>query len=187
MIIMKTLSIILIVLLSTGCMTVKRIEKNCDLFSTVCVTEIETKTDTIIKTKTVIRYRDTTLYVEMPGREIIKEVPVYIKEGIVESDLSVLVTPLARSYAQVVNSKLKHDLIQTDTTLQFELQDALKTIRILNTEKWKTKEKQVVTITENSNWAKFCVKVVWVLIVIVILGIVYLILRYKNKILGFIK
>ena len=184
---MKYLTIILIGILSVSCMTVKRIENHCSDFAKICVTEIETKTDTIIKTKTVIRYRDTTLYIEMPGREIIKEVPVYIKEGIVESDLSVLITPLARSTARVFNSKLLHDLIQTDTTLQFELQDALKIITIQEKQIKTLKEKYVVTVKENSDFAGFTIK--WfigsIILIIVFLTIAFF--KYKNKILGIIK
>ena len=184
---MKNLIIISILLLSVSCMTVKRISKHCSEFEKVCVTETKIQTDTIIKTKTVIRYRDTTLYIEMPGREIIKEVPVYIKEGIVESDLSVLVTPLARSYAQVVNSKLSHELIQVDTLILIKLKDALKTITIQEKQIETLKEKYVVTVKENTNFAKLTIKVFWGLLVVIVLGIGYLIFRYKSKILKLFK
>ena len=184
---MKTLSIILIALLSTSCLTVKRIEKHCSEFAKVCVTEIETKTDTIIKTKTVIRYRDTTLYIEMPGREIIKEVPVYIKEGIVESDLSVLVTPLARSNAQVVNSKLSHELIQVDTLILIKLQDALQTITIQEKQIETLKEKYVVTVKENKPLAKFTIKWFIESVILIVVGIFILFLKYQSKITGLFK
>ena len=181
---MKNILLLLIGLSSVSCLTVKRISKHCSEFEKVCVTEIETKTDTIIKTKTVIRYRDTTLYIEMPGREIIKEVPVYIKEGIVESDLSVLVTPLARSTARVLNSRLEHYLIQNDTTLQLELQDALQTITIQEKQIETLREKYIIPIKENTKFADFTIRVFWGLIVVVVLGIGYLFFKYKNKVLG---
>jgi len=184
---MKNLIIISILLLSVSCMTVKRISKHCSEFEKVCVTETKIQTDTIIKTKTVIRYRDTTLYIEMPGREIIKEVPVYIKEGIVESDLSVLVTPLARSYAQVVNSKLSHELIQVDTTLRIKLENALKYSKVLETQIISLKEKKVVPVKENSRFAGFTIK--WFIgsIILIIIFLTIAFFKYKNKILGFIK
>ena len=58
---MKTITIILIVLLSTGCMTVKRVERNCDLFMSVC--EVPVKIETKVLTNTIINteYRDTTI------------------------------------------------------------------------------------------------------------------------------
>jgi len=51
---MKNLIILLIAFSLTSCLTVKRIEKNCDKFATVCITD----------SKTVIEYRDTTIYVD---------------------------------------------------------------------------------------------------------------------------
>ena len=181
---MKILSVILIALLSVSCMTVRKIERNCDLFEKVCVTEIETKTDTIIKTKTVIRYRDTTLYIEMPGREIIKEVPVYIEKGIVNSKQSYLTVPYAASTAQVINSMLRHELIQVDTTLRIKLENALKTVKIQEKQIETLKEKHVVTVTKNNPFAKFTIK--WfigsIILIIVFLTIAFF--KYKNKILG---
>jgi len=123
----------------------------------------------------------------MPGREFIKEVPVYITKGIVNSDLSVLVTPLARSTARVFNSRLEHYLIQNDSTLQIELKDALKTIRILNTEKWKTETKQTVKVMENKPFAKFTIK--WFIgsVILIVIFLTIWFFKYKNKILGIIK
>lgn len=43
---------VLATVLLNGCMTVKRIERNCDKFAQICITEKET----------VIQYRDTTIY-----------------------------------------------------------------------------------------------------------------------------
>jgi len=45
--------VLIIILLSTSCLTVKKIERNCDKFSRVCVTA----------TATVTEYRDTTIYI----------------------------------------------------------------------------------------------------------------------------
>jgi len=181
---MKTIVFISSVLFLTSCLTVRKIERNCEKFEKVCVTETETQTDTIIKTKTVIEYRDTTIYVKVPGKTVIKKVPVYIKEGIVESDLSVLVTPLARSTAQVVGSKLNHELIQVDTTLRIKLENALKREKILEKQNTILKEKYVVTIQKNKPFAKFAVK--WfigsVILIIVFLTVAFF--KYKNKILG---
>ena len=184
---MKTIVFISSVLFLTSCLTVRKIERNCEKFEKVCVTETETQTDTIIKTKTVIKYRDTTLYIEMPGREIIKEVPVYIKEGIVESDLSVLVTPLARSTARVLNSRLEHYLIQNDTTLQLEIQDALKTIKIQEKQIETLREKYVVKVTKNTKFADFAVRYFWYSLIVIILICGFLFFKFKNKILGIIK
>jgi len=168
-------------------MTVKRVERNCDLFAKVCIKEVQT--DTITKTviKREIVYRDTTIYIDIPGKEVVKEIPVYINNGIVNSEISVLITPLARSTAQVINSNLCHELAQTDTVLLIKLDNALQSIKTLEKQNKILKEKYVVTVTENSNFAGFTIK--WFIgsLVLIILGIGYLILKNKAKILGLIK
>lgn len=181
---MKTIIIILVSLLSVSCMTVKRIEKHCSEFAKICEVPVKKEVRIITNIVTEIEYRDTIIYKYLPGKVVEKIVKVYINNGIVESDQSVLVTPLARSTAQVINSRLEHYLTQNDTTLQLELERALKTIRILSTEKWKTELKNTVTIKENTPFAKACIKITLGLGVIVILGIAYLILKNWIKILG---
>lgn len=180
---MKYLAIILIGFLSVSCLTVKRIEKNCDKFAAVCVTDVKKEVRIVTNTVTEIEYRDTIIYKYLPGKVVEKRIPVYIENGIVESDLSVLVTPLARSTAQVVGSRLEHYLTQNDTTLQLELERALKTIRIQNTEKWKTINENTVTVTENSPFAKACIRVCFGLLVVIVIGIVYLIVKNKSKLM----
>ena len=181
---MKTLIIISILLLSVSCMTVKRVERNCDLFMTVCEVPVKVETEILTNTITKIEYRDTTIYVYLPGKVIERKVPVYITKGIVNSDLSVLVTPLARSTARVFNSELEHDLIQTDTTLQLEVQNALKTIKIQEKQIETLREKYVVKVTKNTKFASFTIRVFWGLIVVVVLGIGFLFFKYKSKVLG---
>ena len=168
-------------------MTIKRIERNCDLFEKVCVAEVKTETDTITKIKTVIEYRDTTIYIKIPGKTVIKEVPVYIENGIVNSLPLYLSVPFAESYAQVVNSELISELTQTDTILRIRLENSLKREKILETEIIRLKEKKVVLVKENSNWAKLCIKIVWGLFVVIILVLGWLVLKYKTKLVGLAK
>jgi len=184
---MKYSIILLIALLSVSCMTVKRIEKNCDLFTKVCITEIVTKTDTIRTIKTVIEYRDTIIYVKVPGKTVIKEVPVYIENGIVNSDQSYLTVPYAESTAQVINSQLIHDLTQVDTLILIKLQDALKTIKIQEKQIETLKEKYVVTLYENKPFAKFTIK--WFIgsVILIVIFLIIAFFKYKNKILGMFK
>jgi len=184
---MKTLSIILIVLLSTGCMTVKRVKRNCDLFMTVCEVPVKVETEILTNTITEIEYRDTVIYIELPGREVIKEVPVYINKGIVDSKQSYLNVPFAESTAQVINSKLIHKLSQKDTVLRVELENALKLTKELKTENKILKEKSIVTIQVNKPFAKFTIK--WFIgsVILIVAGLFILFLKYQAKITGFLK
>ena len=178
--------IVLLSLLLSSCMTVKRIEKHCLEFAKICEVPIK-KEDTIIRyvqIETV--YRDTTIYVEVPGETIIKKVPVYINKGISNSDLSVINVPFARGMAQVINSKLIHELTQTDTILRVKLENALKAVKTIEKENKVLKDKVVVTVKENSKFAGFTIKVFWGVMIVVILGIGYLILKYKSKLLSWL-
>ena len=184
---MKTITIILISLLSVSCLTVKRIERNCSEFAKICEVPVKKEVRIIRDVQTEVIYRDTVIYKYLPGKVVERKIPVYINKGIVESDLSVLNTQLARSTARVFNSRLEHELIQTDTTLPFKLEDALRDKKTLEKQNKVLKEKYVVTVMENSNFAKVAIKVFWGLVVIVVIGIGYLIVKNKAKILGLIK
>jgi len=185
---MKNLLLILLIsVLSASCLTVKKIEKNCDLFAAVCVTEKETDTVIRIIEKTEIEYRDTIIYVKVPGKTVIKEVPVYIENGIVNSDQSYLTAPFSFSTAQVINSRLMHELVQTDTTLRIKLENALKVVKTLEKQNKILKEKYVVTVKENKPFAKFTIK--WFIgsAVLIIMLLTLAFFKYKNKILGIMK
>ena len=168
-------------------MTVKRISRHCSDFAKVCVTEVQTDTVTKIITNTEIEYRDTSFNIPVPPKIIYREKPVYIAKGLVNSDPLILETDLCKSISQVQNSKLTAELTQKDTTIRVELKNAL--VRELH---WKEKyiketNRQTVKVTENSNFAKLTIKVFFGLVIIVILGAVYLVLKNKAKILGLIK
>ncbi len=194
---MKYIAIILIGLLSVSCLTVKRVKKNCDLFADVCITETVTETETTTETTTETEYRDTTGTIHIPEEKVRDKIPVIIedenkkpvpvKKKYVNSELSVLKVPFARSTAQVINSKLSHELIQTDTVLLFKLENAIKTVKRQEKVIRVLSEKYIVTVTENSPFAKSCISVCFGLAVAVVLMIVYLIVKNKVKILGLIK
>ena len=74
---MKTINLILISFLLSSCLTVKKIERNCDKFAKVCISEQVTK----------IEYRDTTIYkdriieVKFPKDTVYITKPIYIREN----------------------------------------------------------------------------------------------------------
>ena len=194
---MKAIIIILIGLISVSCLTVKRIEKHCDDFAKVCITETETSTETNTETTTEIEYRDTTIIVYISEDKVKDKIPVRIedenskpvpvKKEYVNSELSVLKVPFAKSTAQFVNSRLVHELTQTDTLLRVKFENALKYSKTLEKQNRVLKEKYVVTVTENSNFAKLTIKVFWALVIISVFGIGFLIFKYKSRIFGLSK
>jgi len=184
---MKNLLIILFALFLTSCMTVGKVKRNCDLFMTVCEVPVKKEVEVITNTVTEIEYRDTSFYYPIPERIVKEKKPVKVKGKKVNSELSVLNVSFARSYAQVVNSKLQHELIQTDTLILIKLQDALKVVKIQEKQIKILKEKYVVTVKENKPFAKFTIK--WFIgsIILIIIFLTIAFFKYKNKILGIIK
>ena len=153
----------------------------------VCEVPVKIETEILTNTVTEIEYRDTIVYVNVPGKTVIKEVPVYIENGIVNSELSILSVPFAMSTAQVINSKLRHKLAQTDTILLLRLKNALKTVKILEKQNTVLKEKYVVTLYENKPFAKFTIK--WFIgsVILIAIFLTLAFFKYKNKILGITK
>jgi hypothetical protein len=114
---MKTLSFFfLCILLLQSCITKK-----------ACNRKFPQNTNTV--TNTVTLYRDTIIYINLPGQTVTSPGDtVYIDRftNLATSEKSFLHTSLAISTAQVIGGILKHNLIQKDTTLQRLIADAVK-------------------------------------------------------------
>jgi len=105
-------------------------------------------------TKTVTIFRDTTIYIHVPGDTVFKAVPVQKDlRGILFSKVNVLSTSLAKSKAWVEDGILKHELIQNDSSVAVLIKNAIKESATV------TDKEQVVykTITENiiTGWQWF--------------------------------
>ena len=176
---MKYLIPLFIILLSS-CMTVKRIEKNCDKFTVICLTE----NDTIIITKEIETvYRDTIVKYFIKRDTIHWSTPVYIRQGLMNSKLSLLETGLARSTAQVIKGSLKHFLQSGDTVLQIRLDNALRDVRVLNTRL--EIHQDIVTIKENTKFAKFTIKWFWISFFVIVILVAVVV--FKNRLLRLFK
>ena len=118
---MKTLIFTIgIFLILSGCVT----KKNCQRKFPPVVHEI-----TIIEYEEKETFRDTTFYELIPGEIVVKIDTVFVSEnGLVNSNVSFLETSLAWSKSQVIDSRLIHELVQIDTTLEIRLKDAIKEI-----------------------------------------------------------
>lgn len=172
---MKKLIIILLIgLLSTSCLTVRRIQNNCDKFAAVCLTGTEVESE--------IRWRDTTIYVDIPVEVKLPPDTVRIEKPIpCPEPINIRAVRkengLVGVTARVDNSVLFVTGYLTDSTLVTRLQDS---IRILNAIKQEViKETNTVTVREDTNFGKFAKK--WFLgsIIIIMLFLTYIILKKK--------
>lgn len=176
---MKYLILLSVLLFSVSCMTVRRIERNCDTFAKVCLTEKDT---IIITEKIEVIYRDTIIDYQIKRDTIYQETPVYVKQGLMNSDISHLETDLANSTAQVISGVLKHNL-QSGDTIQIKLDNALTEVTILKTRL--EKHQDIVTIKENTKFAEFTVKWFWISFFVIV--ILTLIMVFKNRLLKIFK
>lgn len=111
--------LILSITLLSGCVTQERCSRK---FPPEIVT---IRTDSIIRTTETV-YRDTTIYIHMPGEVQYSTDTVTILNGIIQSERNHLFTTFADSWAWVQNGRLYHELIQKDTLIGYEVQDAIR-------------------------------------------------------------
>ena len=178
---MKYLTLLLSIILLSSCMTVKRIERNCDKFAAVCLTK---SSDTVFVTKEVETvYRDTVVEYFIKRDTIHWSTPVYIRQGLMNSKLSLLETGLAKSTAQVKSGILKHFLQSGDTVLQIRLDNALRDVRVLNT-RLETHQ-DIVAIKENTKFARFTIQWFWISFLVIVILVAAVV--FKNRLLGLFK
>lgn len=172
-----------LVLVLQSCMTVGRIERNCDKFLQVCGTEKER----------VVVYRDTTVFVE---KEIEVPVPHYRDSVRIRDSVNVItvidkVTGKEKQVAQmdtttrqigmikvvawVNDSKIGIDAWLTDSTFLYNYQDSVKVDNGVKV----VQEKVVVEVKYVPGFYKFTL---WFFIVTVLGGCAVVYLRFKNMI-----
>jgi hypothetical protein len=122
---MKTLLFVAAIALLSGCITREKCQRR---YPPEVITEVITETQIIT--------RDTLIYITLPPEVVVHTDTVLIDQqtGLVNSRRSYLETSLAWSTAQVIDSRLHHELQQPDTTIEVRLKDALKTVDRLQRE-----------------------------------------------------
>jgi hypothetical protein len=132
-------------------LTTGRIERNCDAFQKVCsptIQYIETVKDTTI-------YRDTTVYIKLPGEtkfdsifiEVKKSIPYYVNA---KNQVLTLHSKYAISQSWIKDNKLYAKLRDIDTTITIRLDNVIRENSNLKT----VYEKQVQTLQaeKKSKW-----------------------------------
>jgi len=165
-----------VVLFATSCLTVRQIERNCDQFYAICVTQ-ETETTTIHDTAWIER-RDTIVNYLIERDTVEKVTYLPSIERSVSSDTSYLTTGLASSTAFIWRSQLFHTLESGDTILNIRLNDALTQVNHLHREL--SEKTRTVTVREDTSFGKFCKKWFFGTLILVFLGILVAVLRIKK-------
>ena len=157
---MKTILIILIAVLFTGCITQKKCLRK---FPPQIITEKEVITEII--------YRDTTIYVHIPADTVYAENIIFKTPDGWQTELSVLDQTYAKSSAQVVNGILKHGLFQKETYIEQLIKDAVRE-NSTHTIEYKTEINEVPYIPA---WHKFSSRFT---IVVLLLLFLYILFRF---------
>lgn len=172
----KILILVLIVLLSSSCLTVKRIQRNCDKFAAVCLTEVDKET--------VIKWKDSIVFLDRPVPIKLPPDTVEIRDTIPCNEMinlgpRTVENGLVGATAQVRDNILDVSAYLTDSIYIGRLQDS---IRILNAIKQKTvTETKTNTIKEDTGFGKFAKKWFWGTIIIILLIVSYIGLRIYLK------
>jgi len=170
---MKSIFFALIALMLSGCISQKR-----------CLQRFPPVTEETVKivTETKIITRDTTILVRLPAEVLIQNDTVLIDNttGLIFSEPSFLETSLAWSKAQVLNSKLHHELHQKDTTIAFRLNNAIKEIERLETE-LRQKQTTVEVPRPLSKWQSFLQFLGYLSLAVIFLLLLFLLQKLLPK------
>lgn len=172
----KIVLFLLIIIASSSCLSVKRIQRNCDEFAAVCITDTEIETEIVYLDKIV--YVDRDVPVKLPADTVKIDIPIPCTETINLGPIT-RENGLVGATAQVVNSRLFVEAYLTDSIYIGHLQDS---IRILNAVKQTVVvETNTVTIKEDTNFGKFAKRWFWWSLVILAGAVVIIILKLKKR------
>ena len=188
---MKNLIIVIfLAIITSSCLTPKRIQKNCHLFAQMCT----------VDKQVVIKYRDTTIYVDR-----LIEVPVpHFKDSVRIRDSVRIVTVvnlltneethqaqmdtttkhfgIIGVQAWVNDSKVGVDAWLTDSTFLYNFQDSIKIDNAI-------KDKETTNTIQVKYIPKFYKFLLWLFIIQILIVVIWAVLKFNilNQIKGYIK
>ncbi|NQU54065.1 MAG: hypothetical protein HQ522_16170 [Bacteroidetes bacterium] len=176
---MKALIYLLAFMSLSSCLTVKRIEKNCDKFAKICITE----------TKKVIEYRDTTIYVDrivtvpLPKDTVMITDTVRIINNRCYLPVKYKEFGLVWARASVDNSILNVHAGLTDSTILVPVHDTV----FLDNAITSTTTDSTITLPPEKFIPGFYKFTFWAFIILAVVGIGYLVLRFTTLRLPFVR
>lgn len=155
-------------LLSGSCVTRKACERKFPPEAMII------RKDSIIQTTETI-YKDTTIYVHIPGETVKETKTVYLTEGVMYSDKSHLFTSFADSWAFVENGKLIHTLMQKDTLIQQGIENAIRLTWVRAERFFETSKTITVEVNRLTGWQHFQL---WTLRILIGIIVLFLLIRF---------
>ncbi len=173
---MKPIAILLICIFFSSCLTVKRIEKNCDKFAKVCITESVTK----------IEYRDTTIYKDRIIKVQLPKDTVKIVDTLYIQDNKCFLPYTYRKFgnvwasAKVDNSVLDLRAGYVKNIIQVPIHDTIYIEKAVTN----TTTDNTVTLPAEKYIPKFYKFTLWFFIILMVAGIGFVVYKFKG---GWIK
>ena len=102
------------VMMFSSCLTVGMIERNCDKFEKICLTEQEVIIKETVRTDTLWQTRDSLIYIPIKADTVYKTTPVYLRDGLVNSDTLIASVQFAVARAWATDGILNLTLEQLE-------------------------------------------------------------------------
>lgn len=159
----------------TSCLTVKRIEKNCDKFAKVCITETITKTE----------YRDTTFYVDRIIKVPLSKDTVTIVDTVRIINNKCYLPMRHEKFglvwvsAGVLNSELKVQAGLIDSTILIPIHDTI----FIKDAVTNTISDNTVVLPPEKYIPKLYVITFWLFVILLAMVILYIIYRVKISVI----
>jgi len=176
---MKNIISILLILSMTSCLTVKRIEKNCEKFAKVCITETITR----------VEYRDTTIYkdriieVKLPNDTVYITKPVYVQDGKCFMDYTRKTFGNIWASAKVDNSILDLKAGYVSNIIQVPIHDTIYIDNAISS----TTTDNTITLPPEKYIPDFYKFTFWFFIALAMAGIGYVIIKFTTLKIPFLK
>lgn len=164
----KIIFFLLVSILASGCMTVKRIQRNCDAFAKICAVDVQHE----------IRYRDTIIYldpiaVRLPESDVNITSILQVKSGMLNLKKITKKQGLITIEVSIVNNELQVNAYLNDSTIlahpdPVRIDDAIKTEQLTRT----------IPVKYIPKAYKFAF---WIVLIEVIILILYFFLKKSGK------
>ena len=169
--IMRAILFGLIVLILSSCSVQRRAERKCEkaTYKWGCNKDTAYIKETVINTL----YKDTVVYIKIPGDTVHDSVPVVVEiftDGttLVSSKKNTLQTSLATSQAWIQSGKLHHTLIQKDSVYKAQIQNAIRITQHF----MKESTTKVIEVNKLTRWQTFLINSAKAFYLIIVLAVI---------------
>ena len=170
---MRTFLFGLIILILSSCSVQRRAERKCEKATYKWGCDFGTDTAYIKETVINTLYKDTTIYVHIPGDTVHDSVPVVVEiftDGttLVTTKKNTLQTSLATSQAWIEAGRLHHTLIQKDSVYKAQIENAIRITQHFMRES----TTRVIEVNRLTKWQNFLINSAKTFYLIIVMAVI---------------